>query len=531
MSKASATKSGLFGVRWQLILLAGAGAQVLTLIVITLVISLYAGILAATTGRAPDTSRMESFSVWVGTWGSLMLPLLLTAVTAAWAARKAGVLAVRHGFLVSAASALCGLAIGIAFRGTPGALATVFVLTVIAGCLGGLQARSALTRQRAFYEASRSIGVARSPQDIVEAIGEHLADARVERVALWQSVRNVGPAEYSLRAVWEARKSRRWPPNQRLSAVETPTLTSLDHEVPVILRPESLPAAERGVWEDLGVRRALLLPLPSPDGVVTEVLMVASSKPRAFFRGVPGSYSNIRAQVALALENQRLVEQGREMGVMAERGRLAREIHDTLAQGFISIVTQLEVAEEELPPGSKPAQRHLDQARSTARENLAEARRLVAALRPEILEGSSLPEALERLTSRWSEASGVSASLAVTGDCERLPQELQVALLRVAQEALSNVRKHSGAGEVTMTLSYLEDLVVLDVQDDGCGFVPGTTANGSEAGFGLKAMRERVEQLGGRLLVESEPGEGTTLAVQLPVATADAEAQVAGERP
>ena len=136
-SKVSTTKDGLPGVRWRVVLLAGVGVQVLTLTTITLTISLYAGFLAATTGRAPETSRLEPFSIMVGTWGSLMLPILLTAVAAAWVVRKAGTLAIRHGFLVGIVSALCGLAIGITFRGQLEALTVLFSLTVFTGCLGG----------------------------------------------------------------------------------------------------------------------------------------------------------------------------------------------------------------------------------------------------------------------------------------------------------------------------------------------------------------------------------------------------------
>ena len=229
--------------------------------------------------------------------------------------------------------------------------------------------------------------------------------------------------------------------------------------------------------------------------------------------------SQKRQQLIEELEATRkeLANEERRAGILEERSRLAREIHDTLAQGFISIVTHLEAAEENLPPGSKPAERHLDRAKRSARENLVEARRLVAALRPEILESSSLPEALERVSTRWSEETGISANLETTGDYEQLPQDLQVTLLRVTQEALSNVRRHANARQVTLTLSYLEDLIVLDLQDDGTGFDPAASTNGSGGGFGLQAMRERVEQLGGQLLVESAPGEGTTLAVQVPL--------------
>lgn len=227
-----------------------------------------------------------------------------------------------------------------------------------------------------------------------------------------------------------------------------------------------------------------------------------------------------RQRLIKELESTRkeLANEERRAGMLEERGRLAREIHDTLAQGFISIVTHLEAAEDNLPPGSKPAERHLDRAKRSARENLVEARRLVAALRPEILESSSLPEALERISTRWTEETRIPANLATTGDYEQLPQDLQVTLLRVTQEALSNVRRHANAQQVTLTLSYLEDLVVLDIQDDGAGFDPAASTNRSEGGFGLQAMRERVGRLGGQLLIESASGEGTTLAVQLPIA-------------
>ncbi len=227
--------------------------------------------------------------------------------------------------------------------------------------------------------------------------------------------------------------------------------------------------------------------------------------------------SQERRRLIEELESTRdeLAAQERHAGVLEERSRLAREIHDTLAQGFISIVTHLEAAEGSLPSG--PAREHLDQARRTARENLVEARRLVAALRPEILEGTSLSGALGRLAEHWSGETGVPATFSVTGEERTLAQESQVALLRAAQEALSNTRRHAQAGRVEITLSYMEDLVALDVQDDGAGFDPNGVADGADGGFGLRAMRERVEAIGGSLLVESEPGAGCTLVVELPL--------------
>ena len=271
-------------------------------------------------------------------------------------------------------------------------------------------------------------------------------------------------------------------------------------------------------------------------GAVTSVLL------QGLFWAVFGTFSAFwiysiigqsqkRRDLIQELEKTRnqLAAEERRAGTLEERSRLAREIHDTLAQGFISIVTHLEAAEEELPPDADSSQRHLDQARRTARDNLVEARNLVAALRPEILAGSSLPEALERLTARWSEASGVHAGLSTTGEYRPLSQEAQVALLRAAQEALANIRKHAGASSVTVTLSYMEDLVVLDVQDDGTGFDPNEMRD--DECFGLRAMRERVEGIGGQLLIESEVGAGSTVVVEVPDETGGRRSSVPGNLP
>jgi signal transduction histidine kinase len=210
----------------------------------------------------------------------------------------------------------------------------------------------------------------------------------------------------------------------------------------------------------------------------------------------------------------------RQAGVLEERERLAREIHDTLAQGFTSIVLQLQAAEAAWASGSPGARLHLEQARRTASENLAEARRLVWALQPEPLGDASLAEALVRLTGRLAEEQGIQATTRVTGVPRPLTTATEVALLRITQEALANVRRHARAGRVTVTLSYMEDLAVLDVQDDGVGFDPRASARAAgpeEGGFGLAAMRQRVDRLGGSLVVESAPGAGTTVVVELPV--------------
>ncbi|WP_394429192.1 sensor histidine kinase [Streptomyces sp. SGAir0957] len=212
-----------------------------------------------------------------------------------------------------------------------------------------------------------------------------------------------------------------------------------------------------------------------------------------------------------------LADAERAAGTLAERERLAREIHDTLAQGLSSIQLLLRAAQRALPAAS-PAAGHVEQARATAQDNLAEARRLVRALTPPDLAHGSLAGALERLCAT---APGVRARFGTSGTPLALPTPYEVALLRIAQSALGNTVRHAGARRAEITLSFMETSVALDVVDDGDGFDPDLTAPGpspaADGGFGLPAMRARVRDLGGTFTVESAPGQGTAVAVTLPV--------------
>ncbi|MFS8202468.1 sensor histidine kinase [Streptomyces sp. CWNU-52B] len=206
-------------------------------------------------------------------------------------------------------------------------------------------------------------------------------------------------------------------------------------------------------------------------------------------------------------------------GVLAERERLAREIHDTLAQGLSSIQLLLSAAGRALPGSPDNAARHVEQARRAAVDNLAEARRFVAALAPPALEGTTLAGALERLCATTSSRDRLTARFHLTGSPVPLPTAYEVALLRITQSALANTVRHAWADAVEVTLSYLGDLVAVDIVDEGRGFDPRQplTADPREGGFGLAAMRARVDALGGTLTVESAPGHGTALAAQLPL--------------
>jgi signal transduction histidine kinase len=207
-----------------------------------------------------------------------------------------------------------------------------------------------------------------------------------------------------------------------------------------------------------------------------------------------------------------LLAQAREAGVLDERQRMAREIHDTLAQGLTGIIAQLQAAEQmhEVPA---PWRRPFDAVKNLARESLTEARRSVDALRPEPLRTARLSDALADVADRWSKLHGLPVQVTTTGTARPMIPEAEFALLRTAQEALANVAKHAGASRVGVTLSYLEQEVALDVRDDGKGF---DLASLEAGGFGLTIMRQRVAELSGSLRVESEPGAGTGISACVP---------------
>jgi len=205
-------------------------------------------------------------------------------------------------------------------------------------------------------------------------------------------------------------------------------------------------------------------------------------------------------------------------GVVAERERMAREIHDTLAQGFTSVIALVQAERARLAATGDDAPR-LAAVEDTARENLAEARALVAAFAPVDLEGSGLPDALRRLATRFAAETGVQVALDLPPDpsVRELDTGTAVVLLRVAQEALANVRQHAGAGNVTLRLQTPRgEGIEVEVVDDGAGFDLDGRGDDDAGGYGLSGMRSRVEEVGGHLAVDSRPGAGTRVTASLP---------------
>lgn len=207
-----------------------------------------------------------------------------------------------------------------------------------------------------------------------------------------------------------------------------------------------------------------------------------------------------------------VVAQAREVGVQEERQRLAREIHDTIAQSLAGVVAQLHASREDSEPAV--VRRRVERAADLARDALVEARRSMMDLVPSPLADGSLVDAVTALVDDWGRHHPVEAATVVTGEGRPLHLEVEATLLRTVQEALSNVAKHAGATRVGVTLSYLDDEVALDVRDDGAGFDSGGAS--APSSLGLRGMRQRAERLAGVLDLETAPGDGTALSVRLP---------------
>jgi len=222
-------------------------------------------------------------------------------------------------------------------------------------------------------------------------------------------------------------------------------------------------------------------------------------------------------QAMLMIQFSRLSTQSRETAVIAERNRIARDIHDTLAQGFTGVIVQLEAAEDANLQGfPKEAGEHLDRARGLARESLNEARRSVQALRPQALDDSDLSDALDDLLRKMTAGTGLASEFTVLGVPRSLRPEWETNLFHIGQEILTNALRHARATHFTVTLAFLPDEVSLDLRDDGRVFDPSLRNDG----YGLLGIRERVEGMGGRLVVQSLVGQGTTVLISLPVSGA-----------
>ncbi|MGK4578976.1 sensor histidine kinase [Kitasatospora sp. HPMI-4] len=260
-------------------------------------------------------------------------------------------------------------------------------------------------------------------------------------------------------------------------------------------------------------------------GIDPNVLLVPSAVAglaTAVFRHMERQAARQRELIADLVRTRReLAATERREGTLAERERLAGEIHDTLAQGLSSQRMLLQAADRTWDGDPATARRHVHTAAQVAARNLAEARRFVRDLAPaELADGRPLEAALRALAERETAESGLPVRFHLDGTPVPLPAAARSALLRIAQGALANVREHADASAAELTLSFLDDQAVLDITDDGRGLAAADAGHRGSAdgrGYGLPAMRARLHQLGGALTIESSPGDGTVLSAAIPL--------------
>jgi two-component system NarL family sensor kinase len=220
--------------------------------------------------------------------------------------------------------------------------------------------------------------------------------------------------------------------------------------------------------------------------------------------------------LSMAIERARLFEKSTQLGVIEERNRLAREIHDTLAQGLTGIILQLESVDAMLEAGVEPARvrQTVQHGLTLARANLDEVRRSVLDLRAAPLEGRNLAEALANLAETYTAGNILPVQLTVTGSSQPLPVRIEVGLYRIVQECLTNITRHAEASRAKIGLSISPNQVRLVIEDDGQGFDPAQVPPGH---FGLIGLNERVKLLGGKLQLETNPGAGVRVEVVIPL--------------
>lgn len=277
-------------------------------------------------------------------------------------------------------------------------------------------------------------------------------------------------------------------------------------------------------WRTRLVRQGVITILVTPmcsGGHVDGLIGIRFTSLRSFVPEEMALAMALTNQATLSLHLMRLAAQSREAAVTAERNRMARDIHDTLAQGLTGVIVQLEAAADAQQRGLRlEADGHLARAKGLARDSLTEARRSVRALRPRELDDKDLAEALEALVRRMTAGTAVSAMFAVQGLPSKLPAEWESNLLRVVQEVLTNVLRHAGASTFEARLTFRPAAVRLELRDNGRGFDPGRKSDG----FGLIGVRERVEAMRGQLCLASEAGRGTSFTITLPLAGPDRQA-------
>ena len=384
------------------------------------------------------------------------------------------------------------------------------------GWLGGRNAKRSAAGERALYHAMREIGSARDPETIAKAIGSLFGDTVPVGVALWLDApkgTEIGEAD----AVWQSNVRKQFAPRRALEVANDVAL------LPAVgfrsLRAVKLQQEGRSGWEEQGLKSALVSPLLSSSRESTGFLFVGFAEASRASRISAAWKVKRRLLIAAAGATMALQKEksGRMLGVLQERQRISREIHDTLLQYFITVGGELITAKLAARSREDPVvDTHFERACEGVRRGTEEARRLMREMRPEVLDGSSLPQALTTLTRRVAEESHIQATCEIRGTVRPLSPEAEHALTRITEEALINVRKHSGASRVHASLEFRPACVTLAVSDDGVGMRGRSEVAWKEkGGFGIRSMMERADSIGGRLRIENSASDGTIIVVDV----------------
>ena len=320
------------------------------------------------------------------------------------------------------------------------------------------------------------------------------------------------------------------------SSIYVPVVNEVEFRI--MFAPEIQP-----IIDDRGISSFISVPLRVQKCVIGGLVIARDSHGALYTHDDHILLQDLADRAALTIQNARLFEQvqealrrlealsGRMLAVQEEERRtIARELHDEIGQTLSGVMMQLGTAKGLLPKSAKSARSILDQAEALIQQTLECSRMLIAGLRPPVLDDLGLAPAIRRLGSEFQEEAGTHVEIDTTGLPERLPASIEVALFRIIQEALTNVRKHAQAQQVSITLAKEDGKVLLSVQDDGVGFEKQITPSPSSGAlilkgswlipaghFGLIGIQERATQLGGQLNLTSAPRQGTTLRVEIPL--------------
>lgn len=462
-------------------------------------------------------------------WAPTLFFALSVWVAAFLLGARAGERGIRLGLLVGMSAAATEQAM-ILFRYPPILLnefALFAGLGILAGLVGGwfsmLERAKAEASEKVLFGETVNIARAKDPDEVAQAIANLLGPERVVKVGVWRSMPWGERAIAEPTGVWEGDGPGALPVTTLLREAGWRAL-HCDRSVNLV--SNTLNSKARKAWADAGVRSAFIGPLICMGSERLGFLFVGFRRTTLFTGAGRRRVLSAAAAAGLALEKlaglEKQREQDKKLGVMEERERVSREIHDSLIQYLGSIAGELDAAEMATEAGvEEMAPHHISRAREATQQATRETRRVMRALRPELLESSSLTEALAVLTRRGFEAYGIEATLKVVGEVRPLASEMEHDLARIAQEALSNTCKHSQASRVSVVLTFESEHVTLEVADDGIGFHGGepeevVSVDGGNGGFGLQSMRERTERIAGRMRVESSAETGTKVIVKAP---------------